>query len=374
MFRPAADRFFSWEGYQVTISSRAQQLAFVRKRMIAALVIIAAVAGGAFFMVSNWESEARQQSDDRTMSNFLSNLTSMSTLDSVYQDQNGDLLADPPENSDLCVTPAELTFAFIAGEDNANDAETWQPALDAIQTRTGVPVKYLRLTDSKDQFQALRNGRLHITAFSSGAVPAAVNTCGFSPICTFGRENGDFGYHMQFIVRADSDLKKLTDLRGRKIAFTRPRSNSGYKAALMQLIKGHQMLPERDYQWSFSYGHVASIHAVAAGEADAAPVASDIFDREVAKGELKAEDFRVIYESEKFPPVAFGCAYNLSPELREGIRAALLGLPWAGTTLEREFGGDESTKFVALTYKDDWANIRRVDEAAATAKRDILGN
>ena len=350
-----------------------RQKAFVRKRMIAALVIIAAAAGAASIVASNWESEARQQSLDRTMSNFMSNLTPMSTLDSVYEDQDGDLLADPPENTELCVAPAELTFAFIAGEDNANDPETWQPALEAIQSRTGVPVKYLRLTDSKDQFQALRNGRLHITAFSSGAVPTAVNTCGFAPICTFGREDGSFGYKMQFIVRADSDLKKLTDLRERKIVFTRPRSNSGYKAAMMHLLKKHKMLPERDYNWSFSYDHIASMRAVAAGEADAAPVASDIFDREVAKGELKAEDFRVIYESEKFPPVAFGYAYNLSPELREGIREALLSVAWAGTPLEQEFGGDQSSKFVALTYKDDWANIRRVDEAARDAKQELLG-
>jgi len=358
----------------VIVSSRARQGAFVRKRMIAALVVIAALAGGASFMASNWETEAKQQSLDRTMSNFLSNLAPMSTLDTVYLDQDGDLLADAPDNTELCVEPTELTFAFIAGEDNSNDPETWQPVLEAIESRAGVPVKYLRLTDSKDQFQALRNGRLHVTAFSSGAVPSAVNSCGFVPICTFGQEDGNFGYKMRFIVRADSDVKKLSDLRDHKIVFTRPRSNSGYKAAMMELMKRHKMLPERDYEWSFSYDHVASINAVAEGEADAAPVASDIFDREVAKGALKAEDFRVIYESEKFPPVAFGCAYNLTPELREEIREALLGLPWAGTTLEEEFGGDDSTKFVELTYKDDWANIRRVDEAARDAKQEILGH
>ncbi|MCH7752313.1 MAG: hypothetical protein IH898_09190 [Planctomycetes bacterium] len=69
-----------------------------------------------------------------------------------------------------------------------------------------------------------------------------------------------------------------------------------------------------------------------------------------------------------------GCGYNLTSELREGIRAALLGLDWSGTPLEKEFGGDDSTKFVALTYKDDWANIRRVDGAADAAKQELLGH
>jgi phosphonate transport system substrate-binding protein len=298
----------------------------------------------------------------------------MGTLDPVYQDQDGDLLADPPDNPQLAISPAEITFSFVATGDSANRAEVWQPVLDALESRTGIPAKFVRIENAKDQLAALRNGALHVTAFSSGEVPTAVNSCGFTPFCTFGREDGSSGYYMQFIVRADSDVKDLADLRQRKIIFTRPRSNSGYKAALVLLMQEHAMLPERDYRWSFSYGHLESLQAVAAGEADAAPVASDVFDREVSKGELKAEDFRVIYESEKFPPVAFGCGYNLTSELREGIRAALLGLDWSGTPLEKEFGGDDSTKFVALTYKDDWANIRRVDEAAHAAKQELLGN
>jgi len=356
----------------VAISGKARRTAFVRKRVVAALVVVAAVAGGAVFMASNLESEAQQESQDRTMSNMLSNLSPMSKLDEVYVDSDGDLLADPAENSELYNSPAELVFSFIASADSANSPEVWDAAMKAIESSTGVPVKYLHVEDPRNQFEALRNGRLHVTAFSSGQVPTAVNSCGFTPVCTFGREDGGSGYYMYFIVRADSDIKKLPALRGKRVAYTRPRSNSGYKVPLVLLMQEHNLLPERDYEWSFSYGHQASIDAVASGEADAAPVASDMFAREVAKGTIKAEDFRVIYESEKFPPVAFGYAYNLAPEIREGIREALLGLEWAGTPLEREFGGDDTTKFVSLVYKDDWANIRRVDQDAANTARSMI--
>lgn len=352
----------------MTVSSKARQAAFVRGRMVAVLAIIAVAAGAAVFVSKTWESHARQDSLDRTTSNFLSNLAPISTLDAVYTDADGDLLADPPENLELCSKPAELTFSFIATDDSVNSPEVWQAVIDALKERTGLPVKYLRLEETKEQLEALRHGALHVTAFGSGAVPVAVNTCGFTPACTFGREDGSYGYTMQFIVKSDSDIKDLASLRGKRIAFTRPNSNSGYKAALVLLMQKYNMLPERDYQWRFLYSHPDAMAAVAAGEADAAPIASDIFAREVAKGTLKADDFRVIYESERFPPVAFGYAYNLTPELRESIREALLELPWSGTKLEEEFGGDEAAKFVAVSYKNDWANIRRVDEAAANAR------
>ena len=97
--------------------------AFVRKRLIAALVVIAALAGVMVFKANELESQARQESLDRTMSNFLSNLPQISALDSIYQDVDGDLLADPPEDAQLSVKPAELTFAFIASDDSTNEAD-----------------------------------------------------------------------------------------------------------------------------------------------------------------------------------------------------------------------------------------------------------
>ncbi len=222
-----------------------------------------------------------------------------------------------------------------------------------------------------EQFEALRNGQLHITALGTGEVPAAVNTTGFIPACTFGKDDGTSGYKMEFIVKADSPIKKLEDLRGKRIAFTRPRSNSGCKAAAMLLMEEMNLQPERDYQWRYTYGHFGSIQAVSAGEVDAAPIASDVFARMVGKNEIKESDFRSIYKSEQFPPAAFGYAYNLAPKLREQIAEALLEFKWEGSKIGTEFGADGSTKFVPIVYKDDWALVRRVDMAASTARNDL---
>jgi len=359
----------------------AEPSGFVRKRMIAALAVIAALAGGASYVASSLQQQAQQELVERTVSNVFSNMAVTDALDEVYQDANGDLIADVPEVEALLAKPTELVFSFIASEDSANNAEVWQAATQAIAEKTGLPVTYLRLEDSKTQLAALRNGRLHVTAFSSGTVPAAVNQAGFAPICTIGsnknnNDNGEnvkseFGYTMQFIVKADSPIKTLGDLRKRKIAFVRPRSNSGCKAAMILLWEKQGMQPERDYRWYWSYSHNESIAAVVAGDADAAPVASDILARMVAKDEIKADAYRVLYESERFPPVAFGCAYNLSQDLRDSILAALLELDWTDTRLAEEMAAGGVKKFLPISYKDDWANIRRVDQAASNARNTL---
>jgi phosphonate transport system substrate-binding protein len=338
-----------------------------RAGLVVVLAVVAAVAAWAFYATSNLEREAQEQYYARTMSNFFASLNPILSLDPVYADSDGDLIADTPENGDLLNTPDELTFCFITSSDSTNEADQWQQLMDAIKEKTGLPVTYLRITDGREQLEALRNGRLHITALSTGEVPAAVNTAGFVPICTFGQEDGTSGYKMEVIVKADSKIKKLSELRGKKIAFTRPNSNSGCKAPAMLLMEIAKLQPERDYQWSYTYGHDGSVAAVLEGEVDAAPIASDAFARMIARGEAKKEDFRTIYESEQFPPAAFGYAYNLDPKIKEAIQSALVEFKWEGTKIAESFGADGSTKFVPVSYKDDWANIRRVDLAASNA-------
>jgi phosphonate transport system substrate-binding protein len=338
-----------------------------RAGLVVVLAVVAAVAAWAFYATSNLERDAQEQYYARTMSNFFTSLSPIVALDPVYQDVDGDLLADPPENEGLINSPDELVFSFITSEDSTNEAEQWQQLMDVIKEKTGLPVTYLRITDGREQLEALRNGRLHITALSTGEVPAAVNTAGFIPACTFGKDDGSSGYTLEFLVKADSAIKKLEDLRGKKIAFTRPRSNSGCKAAAILLMEEKKLEPQRDYEWSYTYGHTNSIDAVINGEVDAAPIASDELARMHAMGEVKEGDLRSIYTSEQFPPAAFGYAYNLDPKLKEAIQAALIEFEWEGTKIAQRYGGDGSTKFVPVSYKDDWANIRRVDLAASNA-------
>lgn len=364
------------------------RLGFVRKRMVAVLVLAAAVAGWVLHDMSSLETQTRQDIADRSAETLFFNMASEEKMDEVYFDEDGDLVADTPDEAALVAKPTALVFSFVANDNSANDAEVWQAAVEAITEKTGLPVSYLRMVDTKKQMAALRGGLLHITAFDSGAVPVAVKHAGFFPLCTIGsagdsgdRNNNDkdksdesvesqFGYKMQFIVKADSAIKKLTDLRGKNVAFVRPNSNSGCKAAMVHLWQ-MDFRPENHYNWHFSLSHANSAKSVIQGKVDAAPVASDILNRLVKKGDVPKDSFRVIYESALFPPVALGCAYNLPSELREEIQAALLTLDWSDTKLAQEMSPGETKKFVPVTYREDWASVRAIDQAVNRIRNQI---
>jgi phosphonate transport system substrate-binding protein len=334
---------------------------------IFSIVLPAAIVGiAAYALASRSVTTAR----DESAPNILSRMFTAESVPAVgkteYADKNNDLVADPPEDPAQCIDPEVLVFSFVAGDTESVEEEKWQELFAALKEKTGKDVKYTHYGSVDEQLAALKKGEGHIAGLNTGIVPTAVIRDGFVPLCTFGREDGSFGYTMQFLVPAGSPIKKLGDVRGHKVMFTRLDSNSGFKAPLVKLMD-EQMMPDRDYEWGFSQGHEESIKQVAAKEFEVAPVASDILARMVEQGDVKEDEIVSIYESERFPPATLGIAYNLTPELRKSITDTLLAFDLKGTGLEGEFGADV-TKFVPVEYKDDWANTRRIDQVVASAR------
>jgi phosphonate transport system substrate-binding protein len=176
------------------------------------------------------------------------------------------------------------------------------------------------------------------------------------------------------LVAANGPWDSLDDLKVErdelpKVEFVQPNSNSGFKAALVLLMNEYDALPEREYNYSFSMDYNKSMKNVADGKTDFAPVVSDLLEQAKAEGLIKAESVRSVYESERFPPAAFGHAHNLTPALRQKIADALVNFDWSGTAIAEQFGAAGSSRFVPVNYKDDWANIRRIDDAIEKARR-----
>jgi phosphonate transport system substrate-binding protein len=333
-------------------------------KIVLPLIILSLAA---YFWSRTWESNARSQMSDNVFTRILT--ANMATGDGKpnHPDSDGDLVADSPEDPQKCIDPEVLTISFVSGDSESGSEEAWKEVVAALKEKTGREVKYVAYESIDDQLAALGKGELHITGLNTGNVPVAVERDGFVPLCTFGHDDGSYGYTMQVLVPADSPIKDIADVKGHKITFTRPDSNSGCKALVMYLKQKLDLQPERDYACGFSASHEESIKGVASKQFEAAPVASDIFMRMVERNEVDVNAVRKVYESERFPPATIGYLYNLAPELRKTIRETLLNFDLRGTALEGEFGA-AATKLVAVDYKKDWDNARRIDQFAVDVR------
>lgn len=337
-------------------------------RVLAVVLPVALIGLLAYWWSRGLESQARSDIATTIIGRMFTAEPVPTSGKMAFADADNDLVADPPTDAAKLIAPATLVFSYVATEGGGPSEDTWKELAAALKEKTGKEVKVAHFAKAEDQMAALQKGELHIVGLNTGLVQNAVEQFGFVPVCTLAKADGSWGYTMEFLVPAGSPIKKLQDIKGRKVMFTTLDSNSGCKAPLVLLKEKYGLLPERDYTSGFSQGHEDSIKRVAAKEFEVAPIASDVLARMVEKKEVDPATVVSIYKSERFPPAAIGYAYNLTPDLRDGIRETLLKFDWKGTGLEKEFG-PETAKFVPISYKDDWANTRRINQVIAEARK-----
>lgn len=293
------------------------------------------------------------------MSNALADCE-RGVLDAMYCDEDGDLVADRPDDKSEWVNPDTLIFAYTPVEDPAIYSDIWQPFIDHLEKVTGRDVRFFAVQSNAAQVEAMRSGRLHVAGFSTGPTPFAVNLAGAVPFALMGSDEGQFGYTLQVYTQQDSDIKEMPDLKGKRVAHTSPTSNSGNQAP-RALFPELGVVPDEDYKVIYSGSHDQSMLGVVAGDYDAAPVASEVVERMADRGLYDEEDVRIVWESDRFPTTSYNYAYNLNPDLVDKIKEAFYSFKFAGTELGKEFDGVET--FIPINYEQHWKVIRAIQSA-----------
>jgi phosphonate transport system substrate-binding protein len=283
-------------------------------------------------------------------------------LDTLYCDEDGDLVADAPKDPKKWRDPPAIVFAYTPVEDPAVYQNVFKPFTDYLGQCTGKRVVYYPVNSNSAEIEAMRSGRLHVAGFSTGPTGFAVNLAGAVPFAAKGTEKGPQGYHLISLVRADSPYHKLSDLKGKRVAHTAPSSNSGNLAPLV-LYPPEGLKPNEDYKPLWSGGHDKSALGVLSGDYDMAGVASDVYERMVNRGTLKAADFRIIYTSPLFPTSSFAYANDLKPDLAKKLVQCFLDFRFP-ESMVKEFNGDD--RFFPITYKDAWKVVRDIAEGSGT--------
>ncbi len=328
-------------------------------RLMSLLAVVAVVAYGSYWYGIN---SVKPPSEEGVMMMLGLGRPVQNKLDGRYQDSNGDLLADSPQDEAQWIDPEVLTFSYLASSGQEHYQEVWADFLKHLSEQTSKPTQYLALNSAEEQLQAIKEGRLHVSGLNPGTVPVAVNSCGFLPVCGLGRNDQLVTYTMTIVASKESHATQVKDLSGQTLALTYPTSNSGCKAPLMILQNEFQLVPVRDYSVVFSHSHENSLQGIASGFYRFAAVASDETTLAIEHGQISKDQFQVIYKSEPFPSNMLGHVHNLAPELAGRIREAFLNYPWKESALAKEFETINVTQFVPVQYKDHFQLVRKIDD------------
>jgi phosphonate transport system substrate-binding protein len=285
-------------------------------------------------------------------------------LDPQYCDENRDLVADSPTDAKKLKNPGTIVFTYTPVEDPAVYEKVFKPFTDHLAQCTGKRVVFYQVQSNSAEIEAMRSGRLHVGGFSTGPTAFAVNLAGAVPFAVKGYADHFQGYQLWLIVKKDSPFQKITDLKGKRVAHTSASSNSG-NLAPRALFPGLGLVPDQDYKVLYSGKHDQSILGVNSGDYDAAPIASDVFERMARRGTVKEGDFRVLYKSQTFPTSSFAYAHDLEPALRDKMLKCFYDYRFPAEMQSAFEGAD---RFFPVTFKKDWEVVRKVDESAGEKK------
>jgi phosphonate transport system substrate-binding protein len=139
-----------------------------------------------------------------------------------------------------------------------------------------------------------------------------------------GRDTGGL-----IVVRADSPVRSLAELSGRKIVFGPVLSPGGYLAQYDTLLAAG-LDPEKLFgSYTFLPGawqHEKVVFSVLYGAVDAGAVKMGDLERMAAEGKIRQDEFRVLAKSELVPNCTFFALPHVDPKEAALLREALVRL------------------------------------------------
>lgn len=183
----------------------------------------------------------------------------------------------------------------------------------------GIPVSLRIATDYQAHINAIGHDEVDIAYMGPAAYVKLVEVYGVKPVLARQAINGSPFFQGKIFVLKDSAIASLTDLKGKRFAFTEPLSTMGYLLPRSMLLHAGITI---DALASFNFvgDHINVALAVLAGEFDAGAVKEDVFFKYESQG------LRAIGTSPAISDHAFVVSNNVAPAQVLRLREILLHL------------------------------------------------
>jgi phosphonate transport system substrate-binding protein len=236
----------------------------------------------------------------------------------------------------------EFRIGLLGGENMQDRLKRYDSFQKLLQEKLGIPVKIFPSADYAGVMQGLAAGQLDATEFSPSAFAGTWLDCQcVEPVVVPQEKDGSIFYIAAMVVRKDSGINSIDDMKGHSLAFTDPNSASGYLIPSVTLrAKGIDLADGKYFsRVGFSGGHEQGIVAVlnrqydacvvwASGQGDEATgFTRGVLRSMVDKGMLNMSDVKVIWRSEKVPNGPWTVRSSLPLGLKQTFRDFMHDLP-----------------------------------------------
>jgi phosphonate transport system substrate-binding protein len=256
----------------------------------------------------------------RTAMVLLTLLTALTVISCQRATDNG---KSPAGSSDKAV----LRIGYMICDSLEETKSRFEPLTRHLSTVTGMAVipVYLNTFDVPEAFE---RGELDVTHTNS-LIYVMMKEMGLEPLA--GEKRGSLGFRSAggIAVKADSPIKKLEDLKGKRMVFGPMLAPTGYLAQY-ELLLDAGIDPEVDLDYyaipAGAYKHEKVVYGVWMGAYDAAAI--PLLDLEIMEdlNKVGKGDLRVIAFSDPIPYCVFGVSSRVPVKIADSVRTALMNL------------------------------------------------
>ena len=274
-----------------------------------------------------------------------------------------------------CENPKELTFAIVPTEETIAELQLYKPVTDRLAKETGKKIQFFMPTSYASVVEGLLSKFIDVAVLGPYSyVIASSKDPSVEVFATYAKRAGHLqeegpGYKAALVTKKGSKFTTIASLKGTTLGLVDPGSTSGN--LFPRVVFAKNVGGDLDKYFGkvvYTGSHELSTVAVYKGKVDSAFVATHRFDNVVNKGEVKLEDFNILWSSPAIPQDPFVYRNTLCQDLKDKIKATFIGLSPNNPGEKKFLDNVKSNKFVAMS-SSDYDVIRALKKAKDARKK-----
>lgn len=237
---------------------------------------------------------------------------------------------DKKEENSVGGKDGVFTIAYAPNESTDQSSDARNGLAKELEEYLGSEVEEIQASDYNAIIEALRTGKADMAYMGANAIALGYERADIIPI-VMKAEDGDpekAVYRSLLITSASNeDINTIEDIKGCTIAFVDPDSTSGNLVPSSEIITAFasenldmdKLHTNGSFFEAASYSgsHQAGLQAVVRGDVDVVPISNQILASEIANGNVKESDIKIIHESGTIPAEAMVISADVSDETKE---------------------------------------------------------
>jgi phosphonate transport system substrate-binding protein len=264
---------------------------------------------------------------------------------------------------------ADLTIGLIPEQNVFKQMKRYKPLGEYLEEKTNNKINFTVLSRYGNIIESFDKKKLDGAFWGSFTGAMAIEKLGMKPVARPVNIDGSSTYRGYILVRKDSGIKNVADMKGKVIAFVEKATTAGYIFPVSYFKKqGIKNIDTYFKEYYFTGSHDSAIHSVLNKKADIACAKNTVYEILARDDKRITDELMIIARSPDVPSNGLGLRTQLPFGVKADIKETLLNMhndPKGKLVLEK-FG---VVQFIETTQAD-YAPVFEIAESAGISLKD----